>query len=75
MAANTKIANLARHNDKYVTVAQLADYWQVSRRQIYKQIEAGTLGAIRLGPRLYRIQTAVALEFEARAQMGPQEKV
>lgn len=65
------LVDLARHPDCYVTVAQLATYWQVSRRQIYKQIEAGTLEAIRLGPRLFRIRTQAALEFEERAQMRP----
>jgi excisionase family DNA binding protein len=70
VAAHSKISNLARHKDKYVTVAQLAEYWQVSRKQIYKHIDAGTLEAIRLGPRLYRIQTAGALDFEERAQIG-----
>jgi excisionase family DNA binding protein len=43
----------------------------VHRKQIYKQIEAGTLPAIRLGPRLWRIRTADALEFERRAHMQP----
>jgi excisionase family DNA binding protein len=61
---------LARHPDRYVTVAQLAEYWQVSRRQIYKQIDAGLLEAIRLGPRLYRIRTQAALEFEERAHIA-----
>lgn len=66
-----KIVSLAQHPEKYVTVAQLAAYWQVSPKQIYKQIEAGTLEALRLGPRLYRIRTSVALEFERAAQMTP----
>ena len=65
------IVNLATHTEAYVTVRELADYWQVSRRSIYKQIEAGTLDAIRLGPRLYRIRTEVALAFERAARMRP----
>ncbi len=71
MASRTRIANLATHSDKYVSVSQLADYWQVSRKQIYKQIDAGTLEAIRLGERLYRIRTTTALDFEKRARMRP----
>ena len=71
MASHTKITNLGQHKDKYVTVSQLADYWQVSRKQIYKHIDAGTLEAIRLGPRLYRIRTSVALRFEETAHMRP----
>ena len=69
MASRTRITNLATHPEKYVSVSQLADYWQVSRKQIYKQIDGGTLEAIRLGERLYRIRTTTAFEFEKRAHM------
>ena len=69
MASRTRIINLATHAEKYVSVSQLADYWQVSRKQIYKQIDAGTLEAIRLGERLYRIRASAAFEFEKRAHM------
>ena len=69
MAARTRIVSLATHTEKYVSVGQLAEYWQVSRKQIYKQIDAGTLEAIRLGERLYRIRTSAAYEFEKRAHM------
>jgi hypothetical protein len=44
----------------------------VSRKQIYKQIQAGTLKAIRLGPRLMRVSTAEALAFERLAKMQPE---
>ena len=50
--------------DQYVTVSQLARYWRISRAQIHKKIESGTLRAIRLGPRLLRISTADAIHFE-----------
>jgi len=63
------LQDLASHTEPYVTVAELAEYWLVGRKQIYKQIDAGTLPAIRLGPRLLRIRTADALEFERRANM------
>jgi excisionase family DNA binding protein len=66
-----KITDLRSHPDAYVTTADLAAYWGVSRKQIYKQIEAGTLNAIRLGPRLLRIQTAEAIRFEDVARMVP----
>jgi excisionase family DNA binding protein len=64
------------HLEPYVTVAELARYWLVSRKLIYKQIEAGTLRAIRLGPRLLRIRTPVAIEFERSAHMNsaPEQK-
>ena len=63
------LEDLATHPEPYVTIGELARYWLVSRKQIYKQIEAGTLSAIRLGPRLLRIGTANALAFERHANM------
>jgi excisionase family DNA binding protein len=59
-----RIRDLSLHSTEYVTVGELAEYWSVSRRQIYKQIESGSLQAIRFGPRLYRIRTEVASAFE-----------
>jgi excisionase family DNA binding protein len=66
-----RIATLQNHPEPYVTTSDLADYWRVSRKQIYKQIEAGTLKAIRLGPRLLRIRTSEAVHFEENAKMSP----
>ena len=63
--------DLQKHPDPYVTTSDLAGYWRVSRKQIYKQIDAGTLPAIRLGPRLLRIRTADARKFERLANMRP----
>jgi excisionase family DNA binding protein len=65
-----RIKALKDHPEPYVTTSELAEYWNVSRKQIYKQIEAGTLRAIRLGPRLLRISTAEALRFERIAKMA-----
>lgn len=62
---------LESHGQPYVTVGALAEYWVVSRKQIYKQIDAGTLPAIRLGPRLYRIPTEQARAFEQLARLDP----
>ena len=67
------IRDLSTHPLAYVSVGELASYWRISRKQIYKQIDAGTLLAIRLGPRLFRIRTCVAREFEERARMSPVE--
>jgi len=64
-----RVRDLKTHPEPYVTVAELAEYWLVGRKQIYKQIEAGTLRAIKLGPRLLRIRTAEAIDFERRANM------
>lgn len=68
-----RIRDLKSHSEPYVTVSELAEYWLVGRKQIYKQIDAGTLPAIRLGPRLLRIRTADALQFERQAHMAPSE--
>jgi excisionase family DNA binding protein len=69
--------NLRKHPHSYVAAADLARYWGVSRKQIYKQIAAGTLKAIRVGPRLLRISTAEAIRFEAVANMlgMPQRRI
>src|SRR5438034_5507993 len=66
-----KIRALETHPESFVTTGELAEYWLVSRKQIYKQIQAGTLRALRLGPRLLRISTAEALKFERLAKMTP----
>jgi excisionase family DNA binding protein len=66
-----KILDLQTHPEPYLTASDLADYWGVSRKQIYKQIDAGTLVAIRLGPRLLRISTVEAIRFEVVARMSP----
>jgi excisionase family DNA binding protein len=68
-----RIRNLKDHPSRYVTTSDLAEYWLVSRKQIYKQIEAGTLKAIRLGPRLFRISKEDALEFERASKMTPSD--
>jgi excisionase family DNA binding protein len=64
------IRDLASHTAHYVTVTELAEYWAVSRQQIYKRIESGALDAICLGSRLYRVRTAAAVEYERRASVN-----
>jgi len=64
-----RIRDLATHPGRYLTVAELAEYWAVSRQQIYKRIESGALGTIRFGVRCYRIPIRSALAFERRAQV------
>jgi excisionase family DNA binding protein len=58
------ILDLATHSAYYVTVSELAEYWAVNRQQIQKRIQSGSLDAIRLGARSYRVRTQAALEFE-----------
>ena len=62
------IHDLATHPSSYVSVGELADYWMVSRRYLYKQVQAGALDAIRIGPRSCRIAKTAALEFEHRSR-------
>jgi excisionase family DNA binding protein len=69
----TRIRDLASHSEPFVTTEDLATYWAVSRRQIYKQIEDGKLPAIRLGPRSLRIPTPAAAEFERRSAFAPRD--
>ena len=64
-----RIRDLATHPGRYLTVAELAEYWAVSRQQIYKRIESGALKTIRFGVRCYRIPTGSALAFERRVQV------
>jgi len=65
------IRDLVSHQARYVTIAELAEYWGVSRQQIYKRIDSGALEAIQLGSRLVRVRTAAALEYERRARVDP----
>lgn len=64
------IRDLASHHARYVTIAELAEYWGVSRQQIYKRIEAGALEAIQLGSRLVRVPATAALQYEQRARVA-----
>ena len=64
------IRDLATHQARYVTIAELAEYWGVSRQQIYKRINSGALEAIQLGSRLVRVRTTAALEYERSARVG-----
>jgi excisionase family DNA binding protein len=63
------IRDLTSHTARYVTIAELAEYWSVSRAQIYKRIESGALEAIKLGPRAIRIRTVAALKYERDASV------
>jgi excisionase family DNA binding protein len=65
------IINLNTHATSYVTVAELAEYWEVTRQLVYKHIQNGLLPAMRLGPRCFRVRTADALEFERALSSKP----
>jgi excisionase family DNA binding protein len=61
------LGDLSTHLEPYLSIGELAGYWHVSREYIYKLIRAGSLPAIQLGVRLFRISTPDAREFEKRA--------
>jgi excisionase family DNA binding protein len=63
------IQDLSTHPRPFVSVRELCQYWGLSRHELYKQIEAGTLPAVRLGPRLYRVRTADAVRFAISARL------
>jgi excisionase family DNA binding protein len=65
-SARMLITNLDTHTASYVSVAELAAYWDVTRQLVYKHIQSGSLPAIRLGPRCFRVRTRDAVEFERR---------
>jgi len=71
------ITDLETHPRAFVTVAELAEYWAVSRQQIYGQISTGTLSAINIGNHLFRIKTADAIKFEQRGKTSllPEPKI
>ena len=58
------ISNLKTHSASYVTVPELAEYWEVTRQLVYKHIQTGLLPAMRLGPRCFRVRTTDAIDFE-----------
>ena len=64
------IRDLASHQARYVTITELAEYWGVSRQQIYKRIDTGALDAIQLGARLVRVRTAAALDYERDSRVA-----
>jgi len=58
------IDDLSTHENPFVTIGELADYWCVSRKQIYRLIDSGKLTAMRFGPRLFRVPSAEARKLE-----------
>jgi excisionase family DNA binding protein len=58
------IKDLQTHPTPYVTASDLARYWRVGLKRIYRLVDDGSLAAIRLGPRLLRIWTEDAIRFD-----------
>jgi len=63
-----QITDLLAYPGAFVTVRQLAEYWDVSRKHVLKMIETGCLESIRLGPKTYRVRVQAVLQFEERHQ-------
>ena len=57
----------------WLTVAQLSRRWQLSRKTIYKFIDARILPAWKVGRRLYRVAIEDALRFESELPPGRSE--
>ena len=66
--------DLRTHVSAYVTVGELADYWAVSRRQIYRQIQSGELLALKFGPRLWRVSAESARQLERTSELGAKRR-
>jgi hypothetical protein len=58
------ILDLAVHPFAYVTIAELCDYWRLSREHVLAHVAAGHFETIELGPGIYRVRASTALEFE-----------
>ena len=66
LKTQNQITDLLAYSGAFVTVRQLAEYWDVSRKHVLKLIETGCLESIRLGPKTYRVRVQAVLEFEQR---------
>jgi len=64
-----RIIQLAKHSCSYVTPGELAEYWGVSRKLIYRQINEGQLRAVRLSQRIVRINVRDAQQFESQVEL------
>jgi excisionase family DNA binding protein len=54
----------------WLTVSQLCRRWQLSRKTIYKFIDARVLPAWKVGRHLYRVAVEDVLRFEAQLPAG-----
>lgn len=61
----SKIMDLSTHGERHVTVAELASYWGVSERTIYRDIDKGALPVMRVGS-----GGTIRITIEAARQYG-----
>jgi excisionase family DNA binding protein len=66
LKSQNQLTDLVAYSGAFVTVRQLAEYWDVSRKHVLKLIDTGDLESIRLGPKTYRVRVQAAVEFEQR---------
>ena len=59
----------------WLTVAQLCRRWQLSRKTIYKFIDAKILPAWRVGSHLYRVAVEDVLRFEGQVPIRSNGRV
>ena len=55
---------------EWLTISQLCRRWQLSRKTIYKFIDARVLPAWKVGRHLYRVAVEDVLRFEAQLPAG-----
>ena len=67
------ILDLAFHPFAYVTIAELSDYWRLSRERVLEHLAAGHFEAIQLGPGVYRVRAQTALAFERQMLVTKRE--
>lgn len=58
-----EILNLETHQAQFVTVQELAEYWGVSTKTIYRHIDKGALKALQLPEGALRIPIAEARSY------------
>jgi excisionase family DNA binding protein len=63
-----QLTDLHAYSGTFLTVSQLSEYWNVSRKHVLKLIESGDLEAVRLGPRTHRVPVHSVVDFEERHQ-------
>ena len=64
-----EIMDLATHQDKHVTLDELAEYWGVSKKALYRQWVKGALEGVQIGKQI-RIPIATARTYGRPNQPG-----
>jgi excisionase family DNA binding protein len=62
--AMSKIHDLRTHPDRFVTAQELAEYYRISDRTVYRLVEKGALKAVKVG-------ASVRIPTQAARKIGP----